>query len=96
MVTQQEIDWQAIAVEAAEVALDQAEAHHANAGSERAVQELRVARAQAHAERDRLRQLRTRFAAEQAAARARAQAEKGFPERRREALTQQLECPAIV
>ncbi|MEV4864273.1 hypothetical protein [Streptomyces ossamyceticus] len=90
MVTQQEIDEQVVAVEAAEVALDQAEAHHAGAGSERAVQELRVARAQAHAARDRLRHLRTRFAAEQAASRARAAAEEAFPAKERKAVAKRL------
>lgn len=90
MVTEQQIDEQVTAVEAAEVKLDQAEAHHADAGSERAVQELRVARAQAHAARDKLRQLRTRFAAEQAASRAREAAEKAFGEKERKAVAKRL------
>lgn len=90
MVTEQEIDEQVAAVEVAESALDRAEAHHATAGSETAVNELRVARAEAHASRDRLRHLRSRYAAEQASSRARAEAEKAFPKKRREALAQQL------
>ncbi|MCZ4515673.1 hypothetical protein O3Q52_47725 [Streptomyces sp. ActVer] len=90
MLTQQEIDEQVTAVEAAEVKLDLAEAHHADAGSEQAVQELRVARATAHAARDRLRQLRTRYATEQAASRARGAAEKAFGERERKAVAKRL------
>lgn len=90
MVTQEQIDEQVAAVEVAESALDRAEAHHDRAGSEVAVSELRVARAEAHAARDKLRHLRSRFAAEQASSRAREAAEKAFPGKRREALTQRL------
>lgn len=90
MVTQQEIDEQVAAVEVAETALDRAEAHHDRAGSEQAVSELRVARAEAHAARDKLRHLRSRFAAEQASSRAREAAEAGFPKKQREVLAQRL------
>lgn len=90
MVTEQEIAEAETAVEAAEVKLDQAEDFHASAGSERAVSELRIARAGAHAARDRLRQLRTRYAAEQAASRAREAAEKAFPVKERAALAKRL------
>ncbi|MER5211958.1 hypothetical protein ABT063_15595 [Streptomyces sp. NPDC002838] len=75
----------------AELKLDQAEDFHASAGSETAVTELRIARAGAHTARDRLRQLRTRYAAEQAAGRARQAAEGGFPEKERKAVTKRLE-----
>ncbi|MFG3266867.1 hypothetical protein [Streptomyces bobili] len=91
MITEVEIDEQVAAVEAAERKLDQAEAHHAGAGSEQAVSELRVARVEAHAARDKLRHLRSRYAAEQAAGRTRQAAEAGFPERERKALGKRLE-----
>lgn len=90
MVTQHELDEAEVAVEAAEVKLDQAEDFHASAGSERAVAELRIARGGAHAARDRLRQLRTRYAAEQAASRAREAAEEAFPVKERKALAGRL------
>ncbi|WJV47652.1 hypothetical protein [Streptomyces flavofungini] len=90
MVTEQEIAEQVAAVEAAEVLLDQAEDFHQRAASERSVQELAVAKAEAHAVRDKLRSMRARFARERASERARAQAEAAFPPKRRQALTQQL------
>jgi hypothetical protein len=90
MITQEQIDEAAAAVEAAELVLDRAEAHHATAGSETAVAELRAAKADSHAARDKVRQLRTRHAAEQAASRARATAEGEFPARERKAVTRRL------
>ncbi|MCX4699531.1 hypothetical protein [Streptomyces sp. NBC_01373] len=90
MITQQEIDEQVTAVEIAERKLDQAEEHHAGAGSETAVNELRVARAEAYAARDKLRHLRTRYGAEQAASVAREAAERAFPEKARKTLAKQL------
>ncbi len=90
MVTQQELDEAEATVGAAEDKLDAAEVHHAGAGSEAAVAELRVARAAAHGARDRLRSLRTRFAHEHAAGRAREAAEADFPERERKALAKRL------
>lgn len=90
MVTKQELDEAEKAVEVAEQKLDLAEAHHANAGSETAVTELRIARAASHADRDRLRQLRSRYASEQAKGRAREAAEQGFPAKARKTLTGRL------
>ncbi|MEU8752027.1 hypothetical protein AB0C88_16190 [Streptomyces chartreusis] len=90
MVTPQDLDEAEAVVEAAEVKLDQAETHHATTGSPTAVAELQVARAEAHAARDRLRALRSRWGAERAAETRRAEAEAGFPAERREALTRQL------
>lgn len=88
--TQQEIDAAEVEVEKAERALDVAEAHHDQAGSEQAVAELRVARADAHAARDKARHLRARWAAEQAGAARRAEAEAGFPDKARTALVKRL------
>jgi hypothetical protein len=90
VVSQQEIEEAEAAVERTEAKLDTAEAYHHQAGGEKAVMELRAARFDAYGARDRVRQLRSRWAAEQAGAARRAQAEKGFPTKRREALTQQL------
>ncbi|MFF7840410.1 hypothetical protein ACFZC6_16520 [Streptomyces ossamyceticus] len=90
MIAQAEIDEAEAAVEQAEAKLDVAEEYHHQSGGERAVQELRAARFAAHSARDRLRQLRSRWAAERAAEARRAQAEKDFPKKRREALTRQL------
>ncbi|MFJ3229773.1 hypothetical protein [Streptomyces sp. NPDC086787] len=89
--TQQELSEAQAAVEAAELKLDRAEAHHARAGSEQAVTELRAARADAHAARDWYRSLAARFAREQAAGRARETAEASFPEKERKAVTRRLE-----
>ncbi|HET9326434.1 MAG TPA: hypothetical protein VFQ05_06675 [Candidatus Eisenbacteria bacterium] len=90
MVTQVEIDAAEAAVEQAETALDVAEAHHSGAGSERSVQELRLAQSVANGARDRVRQLRAAWARERAAEARRAEAEENFPEKRRGALTRQL------
>lgn len=90
MVTQVEIDEAEQAVTEAEDALDVAEAHHAEAASERSVQELRLAQSRANGARDRVRQLRAAWARERAAEARRAEAEENFPEKRREALTQRL------
>jgi hypothetical protein len=90
VITQEQIDKAEAAVEAAELALDRAEVHHATAGSERAVTELRAARAYAHTARDRLRALRARRAAEQARQARRTAAEDGFPDKARKALARRL------
>ncbi|MGW6258626.1 hypothetical protein [Streptomyces sp. NPDC055085] len=57
---------------------DAAEQHHANAGSEQAVAELKAARFDAHGARDRLRRLRSTWAREQAGQARRAAAEAAF------------------
>jgi hypothetical protein len=90
VVSEQEIAEAEVEVEKAEQALDLAEQHHETAGSEQAVTELRAARADAYGARDRVRQLRSRWAVEQAGAARRVEAEAGFPKKRREALTRQL------
>lgn len=82
MVTQQEIDEQVTAVEAAERKLDVAEQHHADAGSEQAVAELRAARADAHSARDRLRHMKSQWAREQAGQARRTAAEAAFTKKR--------------
>lgn len=90
MTTQAEIEQAEAAVEVAERALDVAEQYHHESGGERAVAELKAARFDAYGARDRVRRLKSMWAAEQAGAARRAQAEKGFPAKRREALTRQL------
>lgn len=90
MITEQDIEKAVAEVEQAEVKLDVAEQYHAQAGGEKAVMELRAARADAYGARDRLRSLRSRWAAERAAEARRAEAEKNFPQKRREALTRRL------
>lgn len=90
MVTEQEIAEAEAAVEVAENKLDVAEQYHAQAGGERAVVELKAARFDAYGARDRVRRLRSMWAAEQAGAARRAQAEEDFPAKRREALTREL------
>ncbi|MFE7837450.1 hypothetical protein ACFU53_15850 [Streptomyces sp. NPDC057474] len=90
MVTQQDIDEAEVAVEAAEVKLDQAEEHHHVSGGVRASNELKVAQAEANGARDRLRRLKALWAHQRAEEARRAAAEAGFPPKRREALTQQL------
>ncbi|WNZ11485.1 hypothetical protein [Streptomyces sp. 11x1] len=88
--TEQEIVEAERAVEVAESRLDTAEAHHATAGSPTAVTELRAARADANDARDRLRRLKSAWAKEQADEARRAAAEAVYPQRKREALVQQL------
>ncbi|MFF9036418.1 hypothetical protein ACF090_13210 [Streptomyces sp. NPDC014892] len=90
MITQAEIDEAEAAVEKAEQALDVAESYHHQAGGERAVMELRAARFDAHGARDRVRQLKSRWAAEHAGAARRAEAEANFPDKARRALAKQL------
>lgn len=90
MVSEQEIAEAEAAVEVAEQALDVAEQYHHQAGGEKAVMELRAARADANGARDRLRHLRSTWARERAAEARRAEAEDGFPQKRRESLTQEL------
>lgn len=92
MVTQQDIEAAEAAVAVAEAKLDQAEAHHATAGSETAVSELQVARAAAHGARDRVRRLKSQWAAQHEAEARRTAAEAGFPERERKAVTKRLEA----
>lgn len=90
MVTEQEIAEAEAAVEAAEKKLDTAEEYHHQAGGEKAVAELRAARFDAYGARDQLRRLKSQWAAQHEAEARRAQAEAGFPARRREALTRDL------
>jgi hypothetical protein len=91
VVTQQEIDEAEAAVETAEAKLDTAEQYHHQAGGEKAVAELKAARFDAYGARDRVRLLKSRWAAEQAAGRARTAAEEAFGERERKAMARRLE-----
>ncbi|MFC4466699.1 hypothetical protein ACFPH6_19565 [Streptomyces xiangluensis] len=90
MVTQQEIDEAEAAVEECERKLDVAEQYHHQAGGERAVAELRSARFDAYGARDRLRQLKGRWAAERAGQARRTAAEDGFSDKARTALAGRL------
>ncbi|MEH0584462.1 hypothetical protein QA942_10265 [Streptomyces sp. B21-106] len=88
--TEQEIAEAEAAVEAAELKLDVAEQYHHQAGGERAVMELRAARFDAYAARDRVRQLKNKWAVEQAGAARRAAAEDAFPDKARKAMAERL------
>ncbi|MEH0627898.1 hypothetical protein [Streptomyces stelliscabiei] len=88
--TQQEIDEAEAAVEEFERKLDTAEQHHHQAGGERAWAELKAARFDAYGARDRVRQLKAAWAAEQAGAARRAAAEDAFPDKARKAMAKRL------
>lgn len=88
--TEQEIAEAEAAVEAAELKLDTAEQYHHRSGGEKAVAELKAARFDCYGARDRVRRLRSQWAAERASEARRAVAEAGFPAKRREALTRDL------
>ncbi|WP_432020068.1 hypothetical protein [Streptomyces sp. 1222.5] len=78
-------------VERAEAKLDEAETYNAMSASERSVVELKVAKATAYGARDRLRSLRSRWAAEHAAQERRETAEAAFSERDRRGVAKRLE-----
>ncbi|WP_327724427.1 hypothetical protein [Streptomyces europaeiscabiei] len=88
--TEQEIVEAEAAVEEYERKLDVAEQHHHQAGGERAWSELKAARFDAYGARDRVRQLKSAWAAEQAGAARRAAAEDAFPDKARKAMAKRL------
>ncbi|MFM9694534.1 hypothetical protein [Streptomyces europaeiscabiei] len=90
MVSQQDIEEAEAAVEEYERKLDTAEQHHHQAGGERAWTELKAARFDAYGARDRVRQLKSAWAAEQAGAARRAAAEDAFPDKARKAMAKRL------
>lgn len=90
MVSQQDIEEAEAAVEEYERKLDTAEQHHHQAGGERAWSELKAARFDAYGARDRVRQLKSAWAVEQAGAARRAAAEDAFPDRARKAMAERL------
>lgn len=78
MVTEEQITEAEAEVEKAERVLDVAEQYHDHAGSEQGVRELKVARADAYGARDRVRRLKSTWAAEQSSQARRTAAETAF------------------